>query len=181
MRKIIKYIINPVLIIYFHIRLRSFVVKKKTDYFLVLDIDNTLADTWKKLETLKTNRKDFFKNIAPLIGTVEYVKQNYSTIPIIFLSNRNIIDFQVTIDWLNNAGFETKESLLILTNNPIDKISYLKYLTNSFHITYFDDLSYNHENGEVLFYDFVINEVNKLKIDYFDYDFLNKLNLKKEI
>jgi hypothetical protein len=176
MRKVIKLIINPFLKSYFHLKLKSFVNKNKSNSFLVLDIDNTIADTWKYIENYKKNRYHFFKNIPPLEGTIQYIKKEYSSIPIIFLSNRNIIDFQVTIDWLISEGFETKESLLILTNNPVDKISYLKYLTDNFDITYFDDLSYNHENGEVLFYNVVINELDKMKIDYFGYEYLNKLN-----
>jgi hypothetical protein len=176
MRKIIKSVINPFIKYYFHFKLKSFVRKNESNFFLVLDIDNTIADSWKDLENYKKNRNQYFKNLKPLKGTIEHLKKKYSTYPIIFLSNRNIIDFKVTKYWLKKTGFETKKSLLILTNNPSDKLIYLKYLTDNFDITYFDDLSYNQENGEILFYNVVINEVNKMKINYFDYEYLNKLN-----
>lgn len=178
MRKVIKAIFNPFIQFYFHLKLKSFVKTKRSITFLVLDIDNTIADTWKNLENFKKDRKQFFKNLSPLEGTIQHIKKNYSNYPIIFLSNRNIFDYQVTKDWLKEVGFDTKDCLLILTNKPIDKVSYLKYLTDNFEITYYDDLSYNHENGEILFYNVVINEVKKMNIDYFDYEYLVKLNSK---
>lgn len=176
MQKIIKLVINPFIKYYFYFKLKSFVIKKESNFFLVLDIDNTIADSWKDLENYKKNRNQYFKNLKPLKGTIEHLKKEYSTYPIIFLSNRNIIDLKITKYWLKKTGFEIKKSLLILTNNPSDKLIYLKYLTDNFDITYFDDLSYNQENGEILFYNVVINEVNKMKINYFDYKYINKLN-----
>jgi hypothetical protein len=41
-------------------------------------------------------------------------------------------------------------------------------------IHYFDDLSYNHENKVILFYDDVINDLNRLNIKYYGYDWIEK-------
>ena len=176
MRKVVKALYNPFIKFYFYSKLKSFIKTKKSTSYLVLDIDNTIADTWKNIENFKKNRKNFFSNLLPLVGTIQYVKEKYGHLPIIFLSNRNIIDYQVTKDWLQKNGFNTPECLLILTNDPNDKLTYLKYLTNNYAVTYFDDLTYNHENGKELYYHEVISEVKKMKIDYFDYEFILKLN-----
>ena len=68
-----------------------------------------------------------------------------------------------------------------LTNNSaIDKaisktdiISYLKNgksLNNNYSLVYFDDLSYNHEYGEILYYENVLAAVKKMPIQYICYN-----------
>ena len=41
---------------------------------------------------------------------------------------------------------------------------------------YFDDLSYNHENGDVFLHTDVINKVKEIDLKYYDYHFLKKIN-----
>ena len=96
MRKIIKALYNPFIQFYFSSKLKSFSSKIESKEVLVLDIDNTIADTWKHLDQFKKNRKDFFLNLPLLEGTVNHLKENYSHLPIVFISNRNIVDFDVT-------------------------------------------------------------------------------------
>ena len=176
MRKIIKALYNPFIQFYFISKLKSFTNGKKKNEFLVLDIDNTIADTWTNLKEFKKNRKSYFLSLRPLEGTINYVNSKFSQLPIIFISNRNIIDYKVTKEWLKNNGFNMNENLLIVTNNPIDKVQYLKYLSKNFKIHYFDDLSYNHENGKVLFFEEVLDEVKKMNLNYYDYQFILNLN-----
>ncbi len=176
MRKIIKALYNPFIQFYFNSKLKSFTKKKQIKEFLVLDIDNTIADTWTNLKDFKKNRKEYFLNLKPLLGTIKYVRKNFSELPIVFISNRNIIDYSVTKKWLKKNGFNMNENLLIVTNNPIDKVQYLKYLSENFKIHYFDDLSYNHEKGSVLFFDDVLNQVKKMNLNYYDYQFILNLN-----
>ena len=175
MRKIVKAIYNPFIQFYFKLKLKSF-TKKNAKEFLILDIDNTIADTWKDITNFKKNRKNFFLNIQPLHGTLNYINNNFSDMPIIFLSNRNIIDYQITKKWLKKNGFDMNKNILIVTNNPDDKIKYLSYLSTKFRIFYFDDLSYNHEKGKTLFYENVLSEVRKMNLKYYDYQFILNLN-----
>ncbi|TDP59195.1 hypothetical protein [Flavobacterium dankookense] len=178
MRKIIKAFYNPFIQFYFNSQLKTFTKTKKSNSFLVLDIDNTIADTWTNLNGFKKDRNAFFLNLQPLHGTLNYINNHFSNLPVIFISNRNIIDYKVTKKWLIKNGFNMNDNLLIVTNNPIDKIKYLKYLSNNFEIIYFDDLSYNHEKGKPLFFGEVIDEVKKMNLKYYDYQFILNLNSK---
>ena len=45
-------------------------------------------------------------------------------------------------------------------------------------ILYIDDLSYNQENGKIKFYNYVLNELKILNIDYFGYNELKMLQNK---
>lgn len=181
MREIIKGFYNPFMQFYFNYRLKSFTKAKKNSSYLVLDIDNTIANTWTNLKDFKKGRTSYFLNIKPLTGTLNYINKHFSDVPIVFISNRNIIDYKVTKKWLKLVGFNMNNNLLIVTNNPIDKIQYLKYLSEKFEIDYFDDLSYNHENGHLLYFEQVLLEISKLNLKYYDYEFILKLNtqLKK--
>lgn len=175
MRKIVKAIYNPFIKFYFSSKLKTFSKQIDSNQVLVLDIDNTISDTWKYLHEIKNNRKVFL-NLPLLEGTCNYVKENYSHLPIIFLSNRNILDFNITKKWLDKHGFNAQKNLLILTNNPSDKLRYLKFLSNKFSVVYFDDLSYNHENGKVLFYEKIIDKVKKMNLKYYDSHIIANLN-----
>lgn len=175
MRAIIKALYNPLIKFFFINKLKIFSRKCETKQFLVLDIDNTIADTWKNLHDFKKGRFAYFRNLEPLEGTIKYIKENYGDLPVVFLSNRNIVDYDVTKKWLKKRSFNAPQ-ILILTNNPKDKLVYLKYLCERFGVVYFDDLSYNHEKDKVLFYDEVIQEVKKLNVKYYDYNSILKLN-----
>ncbi|WP_136668958.1 hypothetical protein [Flavobacterium sp. H122] len=155
--------------------MRIFTQRCNVNEFLVLDIDNTIADTWKNLNDFKNGRFAYFSNLEPLEGTIKYIKENYDDLPILFLSNRNIVDYNVTEKWLKKISFNAPQ-ILILTNNPQDKLVYLKFLSERFGVVYFDDLSYNHEKDKVLFYDDVIKEVEKMNVKYYDYFSILKLN-----
>lgn len=176
MRKAIKNLYNPFLQFYFTLRLKSFIANNAAREIVVLDIDNTIADTWKHLGTFAAGRKKFFLKLPVLHGTIQYIRENYSALPIVFLSNRNITDIRSTKKWLRNAGFDLKENMLIVTNDPQDKLAYLQLLACGKKVIYFDDLSYNHENGKVLFYDDVLRAVRLMDIKYYDYQFILKLN-----
>ena len=72
---------------------------------------------------------------------------------------------------------EIREIPLFLVPRAEDKLPYLnKALEYATRITYYDDLSYNHENGEVKFYSNVITELKKLRITYIGYQEINKVN-----
>ena len=42
--------------------------------------------------------------------------------------------------------------------------------------SYYDDLSYNHENNSVIYYKEVIKEVQKMGIDYYNYNEILNIN-----
>ena len=65
---------------------------------------------------------------------------------------------------------------LILVPNANDKFYFINKLReNLYCVEFYDDLSYNHENGEIKFYDDLIDKINKLGIKYYDFYFLSNL------
>ncbi len=162
--------------------------------FWVVDIDNTIADTW-RTQTPQylaqfRSESDRIMSIAPF----EAMQRLFQDIPprtrVIFLSARYYIRYFVTKKWLKRHGFWQADSALILVERMHDKAPLLEsvlknyfekkippqylndnsLITNNYPITFFDDLSYNHEKGEVLFYKEVLEAVQKMPIKYIGYE-----------
>jgi hypothetical protein len=171
------------------------------DAFWVVDIDNTIADSWRKMtpqyKDAFRSQSDKMMDLAPFPS----MQQLFQNVPprtrVIFLTARQYIRYFVTKRWLKKHGFEQADSVLVLVERMRDKAPLLEnvlknyfekkgtpqyqsdfdpflMLNNSksttYPIVYFDDLSYNHENGEVLFYDDVINAVQKMPMQYVGYE-----------
>jgi hypothetical protein len=164
------------------------------DAFWVVDIDNTIADSW-RAQTPQylaqfQSESDRIMSIQPF----ESMQRLFQDVPprtrVIFLSARYYIRYFVTKKWLKKHGFWQADSALVLVERMRDKAPLLEgvlskfdkspppqYLNDfsDFPITFFDDLSYNHEKGEVLFYDDVIEAVTKMPIKYIGYEELLKM------
>ena len=57
------------------------------------------------------------------------------------------------------------------------KVKFIEYLVSKgYLIEFYDDMSYNHENGKVLFYENEINYIKNLNLEYFGVKYLNLLN-----
>lgn len=155
----------------------KFVVYRKKR-IVIVDIDNTIANTW---PTLKNNRRSFFEfkrysNIEPLVASINYIN-NLKEENLIFLSARPFYYWLTTKQWLNVNGFPSVCMNLFLVSKAKVKLKFLKYiLERKIEIIYFDDLSFNHENGEIQFYESEIDFVKRHNIQYFDFNFINSLN-----
>ena len=75
----------------------------------------------------------------------------------------------VTYRWLKKNGLSFNVFNVILVPKAKDKLWFLSLFSKNSNVVYFDDLSYNHENGQVLYYQEVIKNVNKLKLNYYNY------------
>ncbi|WP_439506868.1 hypothetical protein [Sediminibacterium sp.] len=161
--------------LYFKLIFSSF-IKRNIKSYVVIDIDNTIADTWKVLYKLKGYKS--YELIPTLNGTIREIKDKYDGMPKIFLSNRNIFTYSATSNWLlKHKLIDEGKDLLILTSFPEQKLYYLnKLVRNNSEVFYYDDLSYNHENGKVEFYDHIITKVKKIDLKYFDYSYIVNLN-----
>lgn len=142
--------------------------------FYIIDIDNTIADTW---PTLISKKNDFlrYENLPvfhKMINLLKF-KMEDKKIFFLFLSARNPMYFYVTKKWLKKNGFYP--SNLILVPTAKDKLNIIKAIPKYKNIYIYDDLSFNHENGEVKFYTEIINEINNMKnVNYFDYNYLKQ-------
>ena len=69
----------------------------------------------------------------------------------------------------------------MVVDSPQSKLKFIKKLIKQKNeIHYYDDLSYNHENGEIKLYFDVIEVVNNLPIKYFGLDYINKLSNEED-
>ena len=172
MVRIVKYIATliymPFLLIYF--RLFLFVSRKKK--FVFVDIDNTIANTWPYLNrAIPLNV--IYKEVPPflmmvnLIQSIEFEKDNL----VVFLSARNPRYYKITKNWLNQNGF--RSFLLLLVPSVNNKITVIKVVSRKKVVTIYDDLSFNHEAGDIKYYGGIIHDIKQMEnVKYFDYNFL---------
>lgn len=155
---------------YFRLVTYSFVTFNRSKKILVLDIDNTIAHTYESLNQKNhLGRRDRLLGLKPKYAVIKFVTCNYPDHRIFFLSARSLRDFPVTISWLKIVGYKMSWLNLVLVPSPLEKTVYLQILSRRNNVIYIDDLSYNHENGEVKFYVDVILKVQELGLTYLGY------------
>jgi hydroxymethylpyrimidine pyrophosphatase-like HAD family hydrolase len=138
---------------------------------LVVDIDNTIT---------VTTKESGINHVSPIprLPMIEYINElKKQKDLIIFLSARDFRIFDETFKFLSSHSLLSKREVhqLILVKSARHKLAFLSYLESTQkNVEYIDDLSYNHENGEIKFYDEVINKIKLMKISYRDYNFINQ-------
>lgn len=151
--------------------LLKLIVYRKSSELIICDIDNTIADTWKYLDPNVSDYNILYTNLPTLRGPETFIKGHMEQGKyILYLTARNPIYHSSTLLWLKNKGFWLNDSVnLIILSDVNKKLWILKILLKFYNIIYIDDLSFNHENGEVRFYIDLIFEVKKLRLNYIDY------------
>ena len=146
----------------------------------IIDIDNTVADTWQTFHSKWSSEKERLSNIPILQGSVDYINSKKEKEDmIIYLSARNYFTFDTTYNWLKKYELVQTEKQLYLVAFPEEKTIFIKKaLKNNVKVVYMDDLSHSHELGEAKFYLEVIENIKTLPITYVDYDYILKLNKK---
>jgi len=145
---------------------------------IFIDIDNSIANTSNFLmqNGKITNFEDFLK-IKRLEGSYKFLKNFTDSYALIFLTYRPLMSKKYTLQWLKNNSFWSQNSKLFLVSSPLDKIYFFnEALKKQLKVVVFDDLSYNHENGKILYYKKIINFIKKKKIKYFDLKHIERLN-----
>jgi hypothetical protein len=182
--------------------LRAFQTAHKA--FWVVDIDNTIAATAEKLTPQYRLEHPYHTQyqrlmaIEPLEGMRHLLATKPAHTRLIFFSARSYDVYWTTQKWLKQHGFWQPDATLILVHRMLMKPQYFEKLLfpnsqpdthnpqlithNSkntppqYDITFFDDLSYNKERGELKFFDEAIAATQKLPIQYIGYDELLKIN-----
>jgi hypothetical protein len=166
---------------------RQFLTAFTDDYadFWVVDIDNTIADTWRTLtpqyRTKFASEQERILTIPPLAGMKGRFDGLTPQTRVVFLSARTYWSAWVTKKWLAQHGFSKPDSVMVLVEHPKDKVALLRKVleknrTPQYKITFFDDLSYNHENDDIRFYEPEIADIQRLPIQYVGYDKLLQIN-----
>jgi hypothetical protein len=176
----LKSLIKKVLRLYYHQRFKRLVVQAKSPIVL-LDIDNTLADTWPSLLSNNLNSKERHKRLKPLTPVIKYIQSYYpsSHYTWVYLTSRKYQLINVTKNWLLNFDMQVNNNV-ILVQSPKEKIELINQYIKSASI-YFDDLSYNQEKGELYFYSKEIEAIRKNNlITYFGYQEIQNILSKNE-
>jgi hypothetical protein len=176
LNRIFSLVFSFLFLVFFFIKLLC--SKKKS--ILFIDIDNSIANTWPFLNKGSLH----ISYIPPLNGSISFIKKNFdpNLCEIVFLSHREIKFYKKTLYWLkNHYDNSVKFNMLFLVPFPFWKLNYFKLsLFLKFNVFVFDDLSRNHENGEIFYYVDIIQKINSLGIRYFDYEFILKINNQNE-
>ena len=153
--------------IVFHVS-AYFIAAKNWRKIYVFDIDNTTAYTWPSLKLEYSNEKFRLSGLAINIFMRNYILKKISDprIKVLFISQRSILQYLTTYNWLRNNGIAINWFDLFLVKLPGDKISFFKILNKKSNLVVIDDLSYNHENNSVIEYFEIVGKLKKLKIKY---------------
>lgn len=140
----------------------------------VFDLDNTLADTYPNINQQDTNR--MYVNLPVLEGMARLVKDKiHKKSTCIILTARQYKYESATKFWIRKNL--SKNLLVIIVPSAYSKLEYLKIASQKYKtVNYYDDLSYNHENGKVLFYKDIIEKLEPLSINYYDYGQIKEIN-----
>ncbi len=158
------------------IRLKLFIMGRPKKVF-VFDIDNTIALTYPSFFIPYSNDFQRYACLAIYPAMRSYVVELINRGERIFyFSARPWYVFPTTYKWLKSQGIIRSLNQLYTVPNVKDKIKLLSCFPLQTQIYYFDDLSYNHENGMVKFYTDVINSIRSMKnVKYFGIDTIQYL------
>ncbi len=141
----------------------------KGSLVFIFDIDNTIANTCGQKHLTAVN--DFPEMI-------KLVKEKRKEGMVYFLSARNIITYSSTQQWLQKRGLNKPDYELLFVTDPSKKIQILAdAISMGLQVEYYDDLCYNHENGNIKKYDGVIKAVSELNLTYKGIDDFGHLQL----
>lgn len=181
----IKSLIKPsfysLLAFYCHFKINSRLKSSKNENVYLFDIDNTLADTFHSYSYHYPTYENRLSSLAIFIGMrrkiIHLLESKNSCL---FLSARRLYSKKATVNWLLSNGIKIDAQDVFCLKSPKVKIEIISRLVNSFKIKLIliDDFSYNHENGEVKFYQNCIDSIKKLNVEHIDASQINKINEK---
>jgi FMN phosphatase YigB (HAD superfamily) len=148
----------------------------------VFDIDNTLADTWPSYLKKHTSEKERLEQLPVFTSMRNFVVkcQQHSENRVVFLTHRSVLTFGITMNWLRKNKMNCTARDLVIVGSPSDKIDFIYRLSSKYKVRYIDDLSYNHEIGEIKYYSTIIDQVKKMPIRYYSKAVIDRFNSSKK-
>ncbi|NLA37455.1 MAG: hypothetical protein GX868_17455 [Actinobacteria bacterium] len=139
---------------------------------VMLDIDNTLADSWPTFLVPHGSERERLASIAPLPGMklVTHDRALAEGSSVIFVSHRNLWHYPVTARWLREQGYAVSPLNLLLVSSAARKPAIARVLAAGRELIVWDDLSAGHESGTVRHYDDVRAEFEAVATRYFGAD-----------
>jgi hypothetical protein len=168
MKRLFKGIVYGTFDLFFRYRFNGYIknLNHKKKVYLV-DIDNTLADTWPSLQDyVYRNENHRYGSLSIFIGMrnflLDKIKDGEN---VVFISARSYLNYFSTQKWLYENGLKTHN--VILVNRAEDKLAYiLDLIHREIAVVFIDDLSYGHEYGEVRLYEKMILKLSALPVEY---------------
>lgn len=166
--------------------------KIKKPRIILIDIDNTVANTWPSLlenwpnETTRLASLAIFIKMKNLINTL----QQNPNCSIFFLTARSYFSRKITYEWLTSNDLIEQHDKLIITRTAADKIEIIKTLCkhcNNKKFYFIDDLAHKYETGKLEFFVDELNQIKLLqqkyptKINYFGIDTIHKIIKKNSV
>ena len=152
----------------------------KSNTYYCFDIDNTLADTWHSYQYKYKNTFERHKSLAVFVNMRQLILKKIKNEKVIFLSSRQFYLYLSTYFWLRSVHIPIDFFSIFLVSNPNTKIKFIKHLLKQGKkVIYIDDMSYNHENGNIKQYDSVINELIQLEsknFKFLGYDYVQRVS-----
>ena len=180
-REIVKKVFHFLLAYYCSVKIKSRLKSDLGNKIYLLDIDNTLADTFHSYKYYFKSYEDRLSSLAIFIGMRnKYIEIFDNNENVFFISARKISSQATTFKWLKSNGLRIERENIFNVNNVNVKVSLIKLLNknNHYHITLIDDLSYNHENGKVKYYENQIIAINQFKVLHIDAKQIQEINDK---
>jgi hypothetical protein len=155
-----------------HAQLRWSIRGARDRTITVLDIDNTLADTWPSYLEDWPDHRLRLRALAELSGmrAAVYEPAVRRGDVVVFLSHRNWWEWGLTRKWLLDHGYAVPTASLVLVPSAAAKVAHLSRLTRAGTVVYWDDLSHGQESGTPQRYDEVVTAVQALRLEYHGVD-----------
>lgn len=173
-------LLRPVISLFFR---RRFIAAFRTGgdpALWIVDIDNTVADTWRSFSREHSSEAERLSSLPPLKGMCGKIADAVpGGVSVLFLSVRPYWTYFLTRKWLKDQGLSVGVSNLVLVTTPEEKLDLLKAglaANPALLVEYYDDLSYNQEAGETRFYDHIIEKVKRLPLKYAGYEEISAIN-----
>jgi hypothetical protein len=145
--------------------------KNRNKSIYIFDLDNTLGDTFPTLINRNPNEIERLKLIKPFAKVCSLANDiaHSPSRSVFVLTARQFNTRGITVEWVKNVGISIPENQIFLVLSPMQKIWLLR-VTTLFckRITFIDDMSFNHEKGEVKYYQDAIRNIPK-SVHYIGY------------
>ncbi len=135
----------------------------------VLDLDNTLADTWPSYLSEHAGERARLAGLAPLAGMVDatHGEAQRKGAGTVVLSHRAVWHWPVTRQWLARHGIRLRWYELVLVADPAHKVAHLRrWCRAGCDLVYWDDLTHGTEHGREQRYEDVVAAVAELPLTH---------------